>query len=59
MPVTKEEPAGAGQKRVAFAPTPRMSSYLSVLAAGELERITPMTLRRMRLPSRCLALAAS
>ena len=35
-----EEPAAAGRKRVAFAPTPKMSSYLFVLAAGELERIT-------------------
>jgi aminopeptidase N len=40
MPVTKEEAVGADQKRVAFAPTPKMSSYLFVLSAGELERIT-------------------
>jgi aminopeptidase N len=40
MPVAKEEPAGADLKRVAFAPTPKMSSYLFVLSAGELERIT-------------------
>jgi aminopeptidase N len=40
MPVANEEPAGDGNKRVAFQPTPRMSSYLFVLAAGELERIT-------------------
>src|SRR5579871_1041728 len=39
MPVAHEEPAGGGNKRVAFQPTPRMSSYLLVLAAGELERI--------------------
>src|SRR5208282_627273 len=40
MPVTHEEPAGAGLMRVSSAPTPPMSSYLLVLAAGELERIT-------------------
>jgi aminopeptidase N len=40
MPVVTEEPATADQKRVAFAPTPKMSSYLFVLSAGELERIT-------------------
>ncbi len=39
-PVAREEPVGNGAKRVAFQPTPRMSSYLFVLAAGELERIT-------------------
>src|SRR6516162_2571189 len=32
MPVAGEEPVG-GKKRVAFQPTPRMSSYLFVLAA--------------------------
>jgi aminopeptidase N len=40
MPVSSEEPAGEGRKRVAFRPTPRMSSYLFVLTAGDLERIT-------------------
>jgi aminopeptidase N len=40
MPVTYEEPIGDGKKRVAFQPTPRMSSYLFVLAAGDLERAT-------------------
>jgi aminopeptidase N len=40
MPVTYEEPIGDGKKRVAFQPTPRMSSYLFVLAAGDLERTT-------------------
>ncbi len=40
MPVAREEPAGDGRKRVAFQVTPRMSSYLFVLAAGDLERIT-------------------
>src|SRR5262252_5425963 len=40
MPVAQEEPTGDGSKRVAFQPTPRMSSYLFVLAAGDLERTT-------------------
>ena len=40
MPVTREEPVAPDLKRVAFAPTPKMSSYLFVLTAGELERIT-------------------
>jgi aminopeptidase N len=40
MPVTHEEPACAGPKRISFAPTPPMSSYLFVLAAGERERTT-------------------
>jgi aminopeptidase N len=38
MPVAREEPSRDGGKRVAFEATPRMSSYLFVLAAGELER---------------------
>jgi aminopeptidase N len=38
MPIAREEPGGDGLKRVAFEPTPKMSSYLFVLAAGELER---------------------
>jgi len=40
MPVSGEEPTGDGKKRVAFQPTPRMSTYLFVLAAGDLERAT-------------------
>src|SRR5215475_12311131 len=40
MPIAIEEPTGDGKKRVAFQPTPRMSSYLFVLAAGDLERTT-------------------
>ncbi len=40
MPVVSEVPVGDGKKRVAFQSTPRMSSYLFVLAAGELERAT-------------------
>jgi aminopeptidase N len=40
MPVAHDEPAGDGRKRVVFQPTPKMSSYLFVLTAGELERTT-------------------
>jgi aminopeptidase N len=40
MPVEREEGASDGTKRVAFQPTPQMSSYLFVLTAGELERTT-------------------
>ena len=40
MPVGREETVEPNLKRVAFTPTPKMSSYLFVLTAGELERIT-------------------
>jgi aminopeptidase N len=40
MPVAREQPAGGGRKRVSFERTPRMSSYLFVLAAGDLERLS-------------------
>jgi aminopeptidase N len=40
MPIVEQEAAGDGLKRVGFAATPRMSSYLFVLTIGELERIT-------------------
>ena len=40
MPVAKEEPVTPTLKQVSFMPTPRMSSYLFVLTAGELERLT-------------------
>jgi aminopeptidase N len=40
MPVAREEALSASQKRVTFAPTPKMSSYLFVFTTGELERIT-------------------
>ena len=40
MPIAHEEPAGGNMKRVAFGATPRMSSYLFVLVAGDLERLT-------------------
>jgi aminopeptidase N len=40
MPIAHEEPAGTTSKRVSFAATPRMSTYLFVLVAGDLERLT-------------------
>jgi aminopeptidase N len=40
MPVVSEQPVGPDMKQVVFAPTPKMSSYLFVLTAGELERLT-------------------
>src|SRR5262245_39084930 len=40
MPVAKEEPVTPSLKQVTFQPTPKMSSYLFVLTAGELERIS-------------------
>jgi aminopeptidase N len=40
MPVAREEPASNGRKRVSFGRTPIMSTYLFVLVAGELERVT-------------------
>ena len=39
MPVIHEQADGAARKIVTFATTPRMSSYLFVLAAGEYDRI--------------------
>src|SRR3982075_2672333 len=39
-PVAREEPVAPDKKQVAFAPTPKMSSYLFVFTAGELERLT-------------------
>lgn len=39
MPVASEEPAGTDTKKVTFAATPMMSSYLVVLSAGELARL--------------------
>ncbi|MBT0670711.1 M1 family metallopeptidase [Novosphingobium profundi] len=38
MPITKTEDLGNGTKRVTFATTPRMSSYLLFFATGEFER---------------------
>jgi aminopeptidase N len=40
MPVAREAAVDPERKRVSFQPTPKMSSYLFVLVAGELERIT-------------------
>src|SRR5262245_48983927 len=40
MPAVQEEPVTPSLKRVTFAATPKMSSYLFVLTAGELERLT-------------------
>jgi aminopeptidase N len=40
MPVAHEEPVTPTLKQVTFAPTPKMSSYLFVLTAGEFERLT-------------------
>jgi aminopeptidase N len=40
MPIAQQQPAGGGLKRISFERTPRMSSYLFVLAAGELEQLT-------------------
>ncbi len=39
MPVAREEPAGTDMKTVTFGTTPKMSSYLLALVAGELDRI--------------------
>jgi aminopeptidase N len=43
MPVAREEPIAPDLKRVSFAPTPKMSSYLFVFTTGELERLTADT----------------
>jgi aminopeptidase N len=40
MPVAHEEPVTPTLKQVSFLPTPRMSSYLFVLAMGELDRLS-------------------
>lgn len=40
MPAVTEEMIEPDLKRVVFAPTPKMSTYLFVLATGDLERIT-------------------
>jgi len=38
-PVEKQEKLANGVQRIAFAPTPKMPSYLVVLVAGEMERV--------------------
>jgi aminopeptidase N len=40
MPVMREQPLEPDLKQVAFATSPKMSTYLFVLTVGELERIT-------------------
>jgi aminopeptidase N len=40
MPVAKKTQLKSGATRYAFAPTPKMSSYLLFLAVGDLQRIT-------------------
>jgi aminopeptidase N len=40
MPVAQEEPVTPTLKRVAFAASPKMSTYLFVFTAGELERLS-------------------
>jgi hypothetical protein len=40
MPIESETPFGKGLKRVQFATTPRMSTYLLFLAVGDYERIS-------------------
>jgi len=42
MPIAKTENVGAGLKRVEFAPTPKMSSYLLFFGAGDFERVHRM-----------------
>jgi aminopeptidase N len=39
MPIVRTETSGAGQKRVHFATTPKMSSYLLFFGAGDFERL--------------------
>ena len=40
MPAAREEPLAGGTRRVTFATTPKMSSYLLLLAIGDFERVT-------------------
>ena len=42
MPIAKSANSGAGLKRVEFAPTPKMSSYLLFFGAGDFERVHRM-----------------
>ncbi|MDB5748350.1 MAG: hypothetical protein JWP72_3198 [Massilia sp.] len=39
-PALKQEKLAGGLQRISFAPTPKMPSYLVVLVAGEMERVT-------------------
>src|SRR5436190_2326477 len=43
MPIAREEPVTPTLKQVSFATTPKMSTYLFMLTAGELERVSTMT----------------
>ena len=40
MPAASEEPLGGGKKRVRFATSPKMSSYLLFLGVGDFERLS-------------------
>ncbi len=40
MPIAREEPMRGDRKRVTFERTPKMSTYLFLLVAGELDRLT-------------------
>src|SRR5205823_11198803 len=42
MPIAHEEPVTPSLKQVSFATSPKMSTYLLVLTAGELERVSAM-----------------
>ena len=37
MPIAHEGPAGAGKKKIVFKPSPKMSTYLLVLVAGQFD----------------------
>ncbi|QNA88361.1 M1 family metallopeptidase [Massilia sp. Dwa41.01b] len=39
-PIEKQQKLAGGLQRISFAPTPKMPSYLVVLVAGEMERVT-------------------
>ncbi|MGJ9419429.1 M1 family metallopeptidase [Massilia sp. CMS3.1] len=39
-PVEKQEKLATGLQRISFAPTPKMPSYLVVLVAGDMERVS-------------------
>ena len=40
MPEASSEPLAGGMKRVRFAPTPKMSSYLLFIGLGDMERVS-------------------
>ncbi len=42
-PIVSTKPAGPGLKRVSFATTPKMSSYLVVLCAGDFQKISTVS----------------